>query len=570
MIGRMISQYQLMEKLGKGGMGEIYRAQDTRLSRTVAIKVLLPWSTRDDEVRRRFLQEARAASSLNHPNIITVHDIVFENETAFMVMEYVVGSTLASLIPPNGLPVSDVLGYSVQMADALIAAHDAGIVHRDLKPENVMVTEQGLVKILDFGLAKLSHPAGSLTSQGDATVTLDVGLTVDGSILGTASYMSPEQAEGKAVDARSDIFSFGVVLYEMLTGRRAFVGDSAVSILSAILRDDVRPISESTAGIPPALEKLVRRCLAKSPGGRWQSMRELRAALVTLRQESESRILLKSPGNSLPSRKLLAGICALLIAGLGAWWSIGHRRPPIPVATLHPGPSSSPAPPAATDSGILTNDGIVAMIRAKVPPSLILQQIQYSKTHFDLSVAAVIRLTEAGVSPDIIEAMRNPARPIAPPSQLQPSAAFSRPETQTTQEIRTITIPDGLPVSIRLTEDIPADAEPGRPLHFAVLRGLRIGEVTVVAANAPVTGEITAAAKRRLFGGKKVSYQVKHVAAVDGGSLSLRTAPSGSESDSSRPVEVPTMPKPPKGIAALAGTEYVAYTAGDQHVTIRK
>ena len=340
MVGRMVSQYQLTEKLGSGGMGTIYRATDTRLSRTVAIKVLLPSSTRDDELRRRFLQEARAASALNHPNIITVHDIVFENETAFMVMEHVVGNTLANLIPPRGLPVSDVLHYSVQMADALVAAHDAGIVHRDLKPENVMVTGQGLVKILDFGLAKLSHPAATLTSQvDDATVTLDAGLTVEGSILGTVSYMSPEQAEGKAVDARSDIFSFGVVLYEMLTGRRAFVGDSAVAILSAILRDDVRPISESTAGIPPAVEKLVRRCLAKDPAGRWQSIRELRAALLALRQESESGTLRKAPG-SVPvlakaARRRRRSACR----GSGC---VVDYRPPPPCHTRGYAPSGRP------------------------------------------------------------------------------------------------------------------------------------------------------------------------------------------------------------------------------------
>src|SRR5271169_6170600 len=183
-------------------MGDIYKAQDARLNRTVAIKVLTNASAGDSDRRRRFIQEAQAASALNHPNIITIYDIVSEDDSEYMVMELVSGKTLADLIPPGGVGVAKTLQYSTQMADALRAAHAAGIVHRDLKPGNVMVTDSGLVKILDFGLAQINVAAP---------------LTVEGSILGTVAYMSPEQAQGKKVDARSDIFSFGVVMYEMLT-----------------------------------------------------------------------------------------------------------------------------------------------------------------------------------------------------------------------------------------------------------------------------------------------------------------------------------------------------------------
>ncbi|HTX34573.1 MAG TPA: serine/threonine-protein kinase, partial [Bryobacteraceae bacterium] len=230
MIGRTISHYQITERLGAGGMGEIYKAQDTRLNRTVAIKVLSAAQAGTGERRRRFLQEAQAASALNHPNIITIYDIVSEGESEFLVMEFLAGKTLGELIPQGGLPMPLVLSYGVQIAEALEAAHGAGIVHRDLKPGNIMVTGQtaegrpGLVKLLDFGLAKLTGPAPS-RGLGDETATLESApLTVEGSILGTVSYMSPEQAEGKPVDARSDIFAFGAILYEMVTGERAFAG----------------------------------------------------------------------------------------------------------------------------------------------------------------------------------------------------------------------------------------------------------------------------------------------------------------------------------------------------------
>src|SRR5882724_7644000 len=270
MLGRTILQYQLLEKLGEGGMGEVFKAQDTRLNRFVAIKLLPQSKSGDPSRRRRFVQEAQAASALNHPNIITIHDIVSDNETdsEYMVMEFVGGKTLIDVIPNGGLRTPQALQYAVQIADALGAAHAAGIVHRDLKPGNVMVTATGLVKILDFGLAKLTD-AGAL-SQSDATMSIAAGstLTVEGSILGTLSYMSPEQAQGKRVDMRSDIFSFGALLYEMLTGVRAFQGDTAIDTLTAILRDDVKPLSQVAPDVPPQLEHIIARCLRKSPDDR--------------------------------------------------------------------------------------------------------------------------------------------------------------------------------------------------------------------------------------------------------------------------------------------------------------
>jgi eukaryotic-like serine/threonine-protein kinase len=217
LIGQQLGSYQIVSLLGRGGMGVVYKARDTRLNRSVAIKVLPADQMSDPERKRRFIQEARAASALNHPNIITLHDIGNDRGTDFIVMEYVAGRTLDQRIPRKGMKFSEALKVAIQVADALAKAHSAGIIHRDLKPSNVMVTDEGLVKVLDFGLAKLTE---AVTAEGE-TRSLE-SLTEEGMIIGTVSYMSPEQAEGKKLDARSDIFSFGSVLYEMVTGKWPF------------------------------------------------------------------------------------------------------------------------------------------------------------------------------------------------------------------------------------------------------------------------------------------------------------------------------------------------------------
>jgi serine/threonine protein kinase len=219
MIGKTISHHQILEKLGEGRMGVVYKARDTHLDRFVALKILPAEKVADPDRRRRFVQEAKAASALNHPHIVTIHDIDEADGVHFIAMEYVDGKTLDQLIPRHGMRLNEALKVAVQIADALAAAHEAGIVHRDLKPGNLMMTEKGQVKVLDFGLAKLTEKI--LPSAEDATLTAKPD-TEEGKILGTVAYMSPEQAEGKKVDARSDIFSFGSVLYEMVTGRRAF------------------------------------------------------------------------------------------------------------------------------------------------------------------------------------------------------------------------------------------------------------------------------------------------------------------------------------------------------------
>ena len=259
-------RYQVIEELGHGGMGVVYKARDTHLDRHVALKVLPAEKVADPGRKRRFVQEAKAASALNHPNIIHVYDIGQAEGTDFISMEYVDGRTLGQLIPPEGMPLDEAMKCAVQIADALAAAHKAGIVHRDLKPANIMVSEKGLVKVLDFGLAKLVPLTGIESPRT---------LTAAGTIAGTLSYMSPEQAEGRPVDGRSDIFSLGAVLYEMTSGIRAFERDSGISTLAAVLREQPPP----PRNVPPDLAAIISRCLCKNPGDRFQRADEILQAL---------------------------------------------------------------------------------------------------------------------------------------------------------------------------------------------------------------------------------------------------------------------------------------------------
>ena len=315
MLGQTISHYSILEKLGAGGMGVVYKARDLHLDRFVAIKVLPSERVSDPERKRRFVFEARAASALNHPNIITVHDVASEDGMDYIVMEFVAGRSLDQRIGRKGLKLPEVLKYGAQIADALAAAHAAGIIHRDLKPGNIMVTDSGLVKVLDFGLAKVA-------ASGAQAATLTTKQTEEGAIVGTIAYMSPEQAEGKTLDLRSDIFSFGSVLYEMITGQQAFKGESKLSTLSAIISQDPRPPSSIVPETPPELEKLVLRCLRKDPDRRLQHMGDIKLALTEMKEESESgKLVLGSGALVLPKRapaKNRAVIAGLVVAGLTA------------------------------------------------------------------------------------------------------------------------------------------------------------------------------------------------------------------------------------------------------------
>ena len=300
-------------------MGEVYVADDLKLGRRVALKILSHELAAADATRReRFAREARAAASLNHPNIVTIHSVEEADGIPFLTLELLDGKTLGELIPPGGLPVDRLLSLAIPLSDAVGAAHQAGITHRDLKPANVMVTSDGRVKVLDFGLAKLREE----TLAEAETMLPTAALTGEGRIVGTVMYMSPEQAEGKPVDQRSDVFSIGVILYEMATGVRPFAGDTQMSVLSSIMKDTPRPITAAKAGLPRELSKIVNRCLAKDPEDRYQSAKDLRNDLRALKNEltsgeivpvtSASGVAAASP----PARKSGSRTAILAIAGV--------------------------------------------------------------------------------------------------------------------------------------------------------------------------------------------------------------------------------------------------------------
>src|SRR3989441_4012714 len=274
-----LGPYEILAPLGAGGMGEVYRARDTRLGRDVAVKVL-PSSFSDDEQRlHRFEQEACAAGALNHPNILAIHDVGKHDGSPYVVSELLEGETLRERMAGAALAQRKAIDYSLQVARGLAAAHEKGIVHRDLKPENIFVTKDGRVKILDFGLAKLTEPAVGQSKTDIPTRRID---TDPGMVMGTVGYMSPEQVRGRAVNHRADIFSFGAILYEMLTGKRAFHGESAAETMSAILREDPPDLSESNKNLAPALERVVRHCLEKNPEERFHSASDLAFAIEAL------------------------------------------------------------------------------------------------------------------------------------------------------------------------------------------------------------------------------------------------------------------------------------------------
>lgn len=310
-------------------MGMVYKARDSHLDRFIAIKVLAPGKMADADRRRRFIQEAKAASALNHPNIVTIYDVDREDGVDFIAMEYVPGRTLDQMIGRQGLKLDDALNYGVQIASALGAAHAAGIVHRDLKPSNVMVTDSGVAKVLDFGLAKLTESKlredlDTRTIYGD-----EVARTLDGFIVGTAAYMSPEQAEGKPVDARSDIFSFGALLYQLVTGQTAFRRQSQMSTLAAILRDEPKPPTEVATGTPCDLEKIIARCLRKDPDRRYQHMLDVKLALEEVKEESVSGASKAAPRRTrrLPYKTIAAAAIAVVL--LAAFWLVRFNlRPP--------------------------------------------------------------------------------------------------------------------------------------------------------------------------------------------------------------------------------------------------
>ena len=334
MIGRMLGRYRIESKLGEGGMGVVYLARDTQLDRDVAIKILPQDRVSDPLRRQRFVQEAKAASALNHPGIVTIHDISADEGVDFIVMEYVAGKTLDLVIPAKGLGTRRALVYGTAIADALSRAHEVGIVHRDLKPSNIIVSDQDAIKVLDFGLAKLLEPAS------DQSRLQTAAFTDPGFVVGTAAYMSPEQARGDRLDARSDIFSFGTVLYEMVTGRRPFEADSRVGVLAKILNDDPAPPSQ-LAAVPQDVERAILRCLRKDPARRYQTMADLKVALEDLAIESATETRAQQPAVRARRRwPWLAPVMTTIVL-VAAWLALQYGRAPQTAAPLQAVPLTS-------------------------------------------------------------------------------------------------------------------------------------------------------------------------------------------------------------------------------------
>lgn len=361
MEGQTLRHYLVLDRLGQGGMGTVYKARDTRLDRVVALKVLREERAEDPESRRRFLQEARAASALNDPRIVTLHDIGSEDGVDFLVMEYVQGETLSSLIRPGGMPVLNALRYAEQVASAVIAAHAVGIVHRDLKPGNILVRPSGEVKVLDFGLAKLNRP---VVADGPAAETHTLSLTSAGLILGTPSYMSPEQAVGAPVDHRSDIFSLGVILYEMLAGQRPFRGGNPGELIRATFYDAPSPLPRED--VPEAAKEALRRALEKNRDQRYPTMAEfagdLRRALEACGSGGGAQPALTPPGG--PLRRWRRAV-ALGLAGVAtvAVLVIAQR----PEALVEPARKSASAAAAARPAHEYVAEARALLDRAEIP-----------------------------------------------------------------------------------------------------------------------------------------------------------------------------------------------------------
>src|SRR5262245_32543628 len=393
-----LAHYRIVRLLGRGGMGEVYLAEDLTLGRQVALKVLPPGVAATG--RERFEREARAVAALNHPNIVTLHSIDQSGDTPFLTMEFVDGKALNELIPASGMPLDRLLKIAVPLADAVGAAHQRGILHRDLKPANVMLTADGRVKVLDFGLARLQDDVAAhepLETQE---------LTSEGRIVGTVAYMSPEQAEGKVVDQRSDVFSIGVLLYELATGSRPFTGDTSLAVLSAVLRETPRSVSELKPELPRDFTRIIRRALNKDPEERYQSAKDLRNDLTAVLEDLTSGEpaepvtagTVASPAGRLGT-VTAASAAAALIAVAVVVWLVTRSSSPAPASV----PPDAWTPVRLTSNGIVRGPGAVSpdgryIAYAQVGDGGVGLWLRQIATGADINLRPLARVTFRGIA----------------------------------------------------------------------------------------------------------------------------------------------------------------------------
>ncbi len=357
-VGTRLGPYEIVAPIGAGGMGEVYKATDSRLERTVAIKVLPEHLAESAERKQRFEREAKAISQLNHPHICTLYDIGNQDGIDYLVMEYIEGGTLADRLKREPLSPREALTFAIQIAEALDEAHRHGIVHRDLKPANIVLTESG-VKLLDFGLAKLMPP--TLGEDSSSLPTEQKPLTREGAILGTFQHMAPEQLEGKEADARTDLFALGVVLYEMLTGNKAFEGQTQASLIAAILEREPEAVSTSQPLSPRSLDRVVSRCLAKDPAHRWEGARDVREVLSWIAEDGDSHTAAEVEARGAHRAWLPWAVAALAAAfSVAAWFGVATPDPPdergVAHLTITPPPDAPLIPtPAGRDLAISPN-----------------------------------------------------------------------------------------------------------------------------------------------------------------------------------------------------------------------
>lgn len=485
MVPATLAHYRIVRPIGAGGMGEVFLADDTKLGRQVALKVLAHALAADPERRERFEREARAVAALNHPNIVTIHSVEEQDGVLFLTMELVEGKTLAELIPRGGMRLDQLLHIAIPLADAVGAAHQRGITHRDLKPANVMITDEGRVKVLDFGLAKLraESPVDGLT----ATMMTDQ-LTGEGRIIGTVAYMSPEQAQGKPVDARSDVFSLGILLFEMATGEKPFKGDTTVSVLSAILKDTPTSVTDLRQDLPRDVGRVLRRCLAKDPEDRYQTAKDLRNDLRSLKEDFDTGVVARDQTSTqvshtavLPraARRVrpavlfaLAAVTALTVGG--AWWWFARR----PAATSVPAFSSlEPMRP-------LTNTG-TARIAAISPDG---RYVVHDGGSFD-KPGLWMRQVSTVSSVQIVAPMAGFYQGLAFSPDGEAVLYVFTPDNSPVPSLFQIPLLGNVPPR-RLVEDIstpPAFSPDGRRMAF--MRDMPDGETVIVLANADGTGE---------------------------------------------------------------------------------